>query len=503
MYNHLMTQGWFLGIDQGSSSTKCVLLDSEGEVQCAHTVPVSTSVLDHSRIEQDPIELLQSARQCFDLARGYAERRQRRVTAVGLACQRSGVLAWNCSGDVLHRMMTHRDVRTAPQIAALAPHADRVRARTMLPLSPGYAGAKLALLQQHFPQALVGTLDTFLLYRLSDGEVFATEDSMAARTLLYDLERHGWSEELCALFGVDLSRLASVRSSFGVHTHLDGVPVVAMIGDQQAALIAAQDASGEGAVLTLGTIGALCVALRREQQLPGYSTSVLYSDEAKGERKYRTLLEGTVPHCATLVRWLQEQSGVPDPEAFAQFVGASLHDAPLAYLPMGASGTPHWRYQVPNVAARGVRADPHALARAGLCSLGCSLAHQLREVREAGLLSQGQEVIVSGGIAALDALLQFVADAANVILVRRTEAASTIGQTEAAHGATGYATARGAAVAAMLALGYPPPPQRSEGERFSAGDARRAAQRQLVDWERLRECVLAGAVDGLEVWHEC
>ncbi|HEX5759220.1 MAG TPA: FGGY family carbohydrate kinase, partial [Thermoanaerobaculia bacterium] len=205
----------------------------------AAAAPVARRV-DGVRVEHEPEAVLASVRAML------AElRRQGAPAALGLACQRSTCLVWErATGRPLTPAISWQDRREAGRVRGMAAHAEEVARRTGLRLSPHYAAPKLAGLLEALPDGLArarggelvaGTLDAWLVRRLAGRD--ATEPGQAGRTLLYDLEEDRWSPELCALWGVPAAALPALAPSAGAWGEVEGVPLRAMLGDQQAALL--------------------------------------------------------------------------------------------------------------------------------------------------------------------------------------------------------------------------------------------------------------------------
>lgn len=338
----------YLGIDQGSSSTKAVLLRFLGDQSGRLTDRISgaenegriISILDELIIdvppirykgtaaEQDAEAILATIQASIEWGVERAYQLGGHLLSIGLAVQRSGVLAWDQStGQPLTKMITWADNRFKAEIDSLKMTAARIHGLTGLAPLPNFAAPKIAYLQQMFPDRSVhvGTLDSFIMFRLSgDAKIFITEDTMASRTLLYDLQCGGWSPELCKIFNVEQGRLPRIRPSLGEHLKVgvndQSIAITAMIGDQQAAILGRdlnQDVDNEcnhlavgshstkrGALLNLGTIASLLVDLGKmcgvgpndiSLKIPQLKTNVLYSEECGSLVKRYFLVELTSP----------------------------------------------------------------------------------------------------------------------------------------------------------------------------------------------------------------
>ena len=441
-----MSSHLYLGIDQGSSSTKGALVDASGETVAEFHVQVPPRIEEDHSVEQDPEGLLASVVEIFLKAKQWARTNGRTIEAAGLAVQRSGVLAWRASDGVpVHPMITWADTRTLPIIQNFGPGVERISQLTGLPTIPHFAAGKIHLLQRKFlePSVKVGTLDTFLLYRLSGREVFATEDTMAARTMLYGLKEGGWSEQLCKEFRVDRSRLPTIRPSFFKHASFEDIPIVALLGDQQAAVLGRPGAAGL-ALLNLGTIASLVVETgSRIIQKPGLMTSVLTSRAKPDgtERIVEYLIETTSPITGTvLMEPIRRQWCKDSGDMNAQCVAACERD-PLgkatAYFVNHKASSPWFPERTPNVIVSKTEATVEDRVRAVVENVGNLVVRMIEEFADKGVLGPDStnELVVTGGGSELDYLLQYIADVSGRTLHRMK---------------TREATARGAALSALM-----------------------------------------------------
>ena len=181
-----------------------------------------------------------------------------KLLAIGCAFQRSGVCAWeHGSLKPCSPLLSWQDIRTADRIKVLGASDELLWERAGIPRSAHYAGGKISFLQEEFPDPAiaVGTLDSFILANLLPGQ-FVTEDTMAHRTMLYNLKVGGWDQQLCEAFKVDIGRLATIKPSLQMYGELNSIPVRASLGDQQASLLY-HHWLGYPVVLNLGTIASL------------------------------------------------------------------------------------------------------------------------------------------------------------------------------------------------------------------------------------------------------
>lgn len=448
-----MTKNLFLGIDQGSSSTKGVLLDDKGEPVAEWSVPVPPQETNERCVEQEPEALYLSVVEVFERALERATALEATIAAAGLAVQRSGVLAWRADdGAPVHPVITWADTRTYPQIQALGRGVELISNKAGIPTIPNFAAPKIHLLQREFLEHSihVGTLDSFLLFRLSEGRVFVTEDTMASRTMLYSLDERAWSDELCRQFKVDKKRLARVNPSLAPHTTFRGVPITALVGDQQAALLGRLGV-GDRPLLNLGTIASLTrntgsAPIRK----PALKTTVLYSRLAPnaGVRDTFYLTEVTSSVTGSVLRepvkrqWCdgieslnelceRAHEATPTGLATAYFVNNEISNQ--------QTGKDTWPAGVPNVMVCKPNATDADRARAIVENVGNLVVRMLEEFSEKELLGEKfpAEIDIAGGGSELEYLMQYVADVSGHTLRR-------LGAKEAG--------ARGAALAAMISV---------------------------------------------------
>jgi glycerol kinase len=359
------------------------------------------------------------------------------VAALGITNQRETVVVWDRrTGELRHRAIVWQDRRGAPLCAALQEggYLDLVRTRTGLVLDPYFSASKLAWLLteggvEASPDLAVGTVDSWLIWRLTGGRLHATDPTNASRTLLFDIERLMWDAELAELFGVPLSVLPEVGPSSGRLATTDGgvvpglpagVPISGVAGDQQAALFG-QACLRPG--MTKNTYGTGSFVLMHAGARPpgpvsGLLTTVAWSLERPAEVAYA--LEGSIFVTGAAVQWLRDGLGVIGSAEEIGPLAASAGDTGGAYLvpALTGLGSPWW--------------DPHArgafvgvtrgvgrgqLARAVVEAM----AFQTRDVVEAMEAGAGcpiSELRVDGGAAVMDLLLQVQADLLGVRVVR-------------------------------------------------------------------------------------
>ncbi len=296
--------GRIAAIDQGTTSTRCLVMDPDGGTRIVAQIGHKTSVTEPGRSEQDPETLLANIRACLDAAGP--------VDAIGIANQGESCLAWDAvSGEALSPVLVWQDARTAEALVALARTgvADEVRRRSGLPLDPYFSAGKLAWILSNCPAAdaalragrlRLGTTDAFFLDRLTGH--FATDVSTASRTGLMNLETCQWDQTLCDIFGVPLRALPQIRRTTGDFGAVGGAPVTASIVDQQAALFGHGCHAPGQAKITFGT-GAFLLAVADTRPDPATLQGLVPTVAWQTGDRPCYAVEGGVYDAASAIDW--------------------------------------------------------------------------------------------------------------------------------------------------------------------------------------------------------
>ncbi len=371
----------FLALDQGTTSSRALVFAADGSVRGAGQYEFGQHFPAPGCVEHDAEEILAAQLRAVDTA--WRAAGEPAIAAVGITNQRETVVVWERrSGRPVHRALVWQDRRTADVLAALRERGGErlVRQRTGLSLDPYFSAAKIAWILDAVPGAraaaergelLAGTVDSWLVHRLTGGAVFATEPSNASRTCLFDLEAGDWSDDLCALFGVPRACLPEIRPSAGDFGAIAarGWPIRAVLGDQQSALF------GHGCLLpgeqkcTYGT-GAF-VLRNHGTVVPAPPEGVLATVGWRIGATTTYALEGSVMVCGAAIQWLRDQLGVLADARSAEAVARSVPDSGgIVFVPAFAGlGTPHW--------------DPTARGLIVGLTRGTSAAHLVRAAIEA------------------------------------------------------------------------------------------------------------------------
>ena len=422
-----------LAIDQGTTSSRSIVFDRSGQ-------PIATSRRELGQhyphagwVEHDPEDIwrdvLATAREAIASA-GVA------IAAIGIANQRETVVVWDrTTGIPVHRAIVWQDRRTAGACETLRASGveEVVRGRTGLLLDPYFSATKLAWILDTIPgvraraergDVLFGTVNCFLLWRLTGGRVHATDATNASRTLLFDIHCQCWDAELLELFRIPAAMLPEVRDNSSLFGNTDPalfgseIPVAGMAGDQHAALV------GQ-ACLTPGmvkaTYGTGCFALlntganaiRSESRM---LTTVAY--RLNGEATYA--IEGAIFVAGAAVKWLRDGIGLITHASQTNDMATSVEDNHGVYMVPAfvGLGAPHWKPNARGLIC-GLTLDATAahIARAALESV----AYQTLDLAEAMAADQGGPATalrVDGGMAANDWFCQFLADLLGVPVER-------------------------------------------------------------------------------------
>ncbi len=432
-----MTGDAVLVIDQGTTSTRAIVFGPE-------MTPLGQAQREFPQlyprpgwVEHDPEALwsttLETAREALQRCAVAAAS----VTALGIANQRETTLVWDrTNGRPIHNAIVWQDRRTADACAALerAGHGEAVAAHTGLRLDPYFSATKVAWILDHVGGARAraeagelafGTVDSFLLWRLTGGRVHATDATNASRTLLCDIATGTWDDSMLRLFGIPRAMLPEIRDSAGWFGDTDPGPLGAAIavrgiaGDQQAALVgqacfapgAVKATYGTGAFVLLHT-GAAMVPSRH-----GMLTTI--ASQRRGRRQYA--LEGAIFSAGSAVQWLRDGLGMIGDAAETGPLAAQADPAQAVYVVPAFTGlgAPHWDSRVRATVSGITRATTRReLARGALEAVGYQTRDLLAAMLEDAGIAGSVTLRVDGGMAANDWAMQFLADMTGIAVQR-------------------------------------------------------------------------------------
>ncbi len=423
-----MSHSRLLAIDQGTTSTRSLVFDATGHVLACAQREFPQYYPQPGWVEHDPEDIW---RDVLATAREAIAKSAAPITAIGVANQRETTMVWDrATGAAIHRAIVWQDRRTAQDCERLraAGVEALVRARTGLLLDPYFSATKLAWILDNIADArrraergelAFGTIDSFLLWRLTGGAVHATDATNASRTLLFDIHRQCWDDELLELFRVPRALLPSVRDSSHVFGATDArlfgepIPIAAMAGDQHAALVG-QACFKPGMVKS--TYGTGCFALRNtgsKAAAPRGGTLTTMAYRIGGVPTYAT--EGAIFIAGAAIKWLRDGLGLIRDAAETSEMATRLESNHGVYMVPAfvGLGVAHWDPRARGLicgltldasAAHIVRAALESIAYQTLDLMEAMTGDGAHAARDKGALR------IDGGMAANDWFCQFLAD---------------------------------------------------------------------------------------------
>jgi glycerol kinase len=467
-----------LAIDQGTTGTTCLVFDGEGRIAGRAYSEFEQHFPRPGWVEHDAAEIWDVTRRVAAEAIAGAGIRGADLDGIGVANQRETVLAWDpASGEPLHRALVWQDRRTAERCDELraAGHEPLVRERTGLVLDPYFSATKIEWLLRNVEgagRAAFGTVDSWLLFKLTGRH--ATDHTNASRTMLFDIRRLAWDEELCALLGVDPAQLPEPLPSahvYGTTSEFGGeVPVAGMAGDQQAALFGQACHAAGTAKNTYGT-GSF-VLLNTGPKPPAPVEGLLATVAAAPALGVDYVLEASIFVTGAAVQWLRDGLGVIEGAAESEALAASLDSNDGVYFvpALTGLGSPHWDPYARGTIVGLTRGSGRAhFARAALEAI----AYQTVDAVRAQEAASGERLAVlkaDGGAVANRWLMQFQADVLGAeVVVPEVAETTALGAAYLAGIATGRWTLEQVGEMWREAARYEPAMDAGERESLLAG----------------------------------
>lgn len=488
-----------LAMDQGTTGSTCLVFSEDGSVVGRGYREIPQHYPHSGWVEHDANDLLRCT---VDAARDAMADAGVTPDAIGITNQRETVVLWEKkSGEPVGRAIVWQDRRTAArctQLAADAGASALIAGRTGLVVDPYFSSTKLEWMlsrgdlreRARSGELLAGTVDSWLVWRLTGGAVHATDFTNASRTMLFDTAKLEWSEELCELFGVPRGMLPEARKSsgdFGVaRAEWLGaeIPILGIAGDQQAALFG-QGCWNEGeGKNTYGTGAFLLLNLGQARPDPVGGLLTTIACDAGGGPAYA--MEGAIFVAGAAVQWLRDGLGILESAGETESLARTLESTDGVYFvpALTGLGAPHWAPEARGTIVGLTRGSTRAhLARAALEAMAYSAADVLNLMRERGGVVF-ERLRVDGGAAANDWLMQFQADVLGVPVERPDIVETT------ALGAAGLAGIAGgvwSSAGAFIA--------KRDFDRFEPGAGSVAARDGTREWARAVRAALAWARD--------
>ena len=434
-----MDETYILAVDQGTSATKTVVFDTQGQIVAQASEPLKSYFPQPGFVEQEPLEIYQnvlaSIRACIVQYHGTVSADLTKIRTCGISNQRETFLLWDTEGIPLSKAIVWQCKRSVDICNRLKDSAleEKIRRRTVLMVDPYFSGTKLLWLYENDPSvrraidaghAFFGTVDTWLLYKLTRGSDYSTDYTNASRTLFFNLDQLQWDQDLLAEFGLTKLQLPHVKPSSDLYGKSDfegifpsDIPIGAMIGDSHAAAFGEGCFSPGTAKATLGTGCSILLntGVRRITSSRGMVTTICWSTSERVDYA----LEGIIVTCGATIAWLRDNLGLFAESRDTQEMARSVGDSHGVYVVPAFSGlgAPHWRMDL-KAAITGLTfgCDKKHIVRAALESI----PFQIRDVITAMEQDSGislQQLQADGGITANGFVMQCLADllGANII----------------------------------------------------------------------------------------
>lgn len=427
-----MSSEFILAVDQGTSGTKAVVFDVDGRIVAKATAPLTSRFPHPGFVEQDPVgiydSVLAAVKACLKEFEDATSTDLSAITACGISNQRETFVLWDDSGEPLCNAVVwqcKRSVGICDRLKGTELESE-IQQRTGLIVDPYFSGTKLLWLCENDPavakairagKARFGTVDTWLLYKLTAGRSYLTDHTNASRTLLFNIDRLEWDTDLLQEFGLAGLRLPQVHTSsfdYGV-TDFEGIlpraiPICAMIGDSHAAAFGESCFSPGTAKATLGTGCSILLntGSKRVASKAGMVATICWSTADRVDYA----LEGIIVTCGATIKWLRDSVGLFAESRETERMAQSVEDNGGVYLIPAFSGlgAPHWKMDL-KAAILGLTfgCTGNHIVRAALESI----PYQIKDVIVAMEEDSGvrlQELKVDGGITANEFVMRFLAD---------------------------------------------------------------------------------------------
>jgi len=430
-----MKKTFILSIDQGTSSTKAIIFDSLGNVVLKTTEPLKSYYPKAHFVEQDPFDiyksLIKAVKNCLSAFELKFPHEKNNIISCGISNQRETFVLWDQHGKPLHNAVVWQCKRSNSICETLM---DRnlesvIHSKTGLTIDPYFSATKVMWLNENNESikkaidagnAFFGTIDTWLVYKLTNGKYFKTDHTNASRTLFYNIYDLKWDHELLQQYGLEKLNLPEVScssDSFGVTTFEgalnDSIPITGVIGDSQAAFFGEECFAVGMAKATLGTGCSILWNTEKLSENPknGMLTTIGWS--LKGDVNYA--LEGIIVSCGSTIEWLKNQLNTFESYEEIEPMATSIESNQGVYLipAFSGMGAPHWQ--------KNWKASVHGLTfgttkahllRAGLESIAFQIKDVVQSIEKETKTSL-KALKVNGGITANTFLMQFIADLLN------------------------------------------------------------------------------------------
>ena len=431
-----------LALDAGTTSVRTLAVDPSGGIIATSQQEFTQIYPEPGLIEHDPEEIWLAAANTLKKVSKRVEEMGYEIVSIGITNQRETAIIWDQeSGTPLHNAIVWQDRRTTDRCQELIEQGclSEIRAKTGLVLDPYFSASKFEWMIKSSSvdsskKFCLGTVDSWLIWKLTNGEVHATEPSNASRSMLFDLNEGHWSDSLCDMFSVPIDSLPEIRSTSGHFgsTTSEGplgkeVPIRSAIGDQQSSLFGQACFKPGDTKNTYGT-GSFILTNLGEEAPPiheGLLTTVAWQLDSESPLTYA--LEGSIFSTGATVQWLRDELGIiNDSSELEQLATTSPNNGGVVIVPaFSGLGSPWWDPDARGLIVGLTRGVGKAeLARATIESMAFQTRDVLETIKKNGV-SAPEKLKVDGGASVMDLLMQFQADQLKIPVIRSSNTEST------------------------------------------------------------------------------
>lgn len=443
---------YLLAIDQSTSGTKALLFDEAAQLIARSDLPHQQKISENGWVAHDPMEIWENTKSVVRMVVEKAGINKGDIVGLGISNQRETALVWDReTGLPVYDAIVWQCARGAKICEGLSDHAEMIRERTGLRLSPYFSAAKIAWVLQNAPdlagkKLCAGTVDSWLVFKMTKGAEFRCDYSNASRTQLFNIRTLQWDPDICALFGVDPDTLPTVTDSDGLYgyTDLDGyfdtpIPIHGVLGDSHGALF------GQGCLapgMIKATFGTGSSVMMNIGEKPIFSDAGVVTSLAwcmGGKVNY--VLEGNINYTGSVIKWLVDDVKLlgASKESGAFAMEANPEDTTYLVPAFSGLGAPYWDSEAKAAIVGMTRnTGKTEIVRAAEECIGYQIADLVLLMQEASGLPV-KELRVDGGPTKDKFLMQFQSDLLNIpIAVPKNEELSGIGAAYAAGFALGF-----------------------------------------------------------------
>ena len=419
----LPPNSYILALDVGTMSIRASTYDQMGRVSCSASQPFQLNRITETNIEQDPVELGSAVKMVLNDVLAQADEKQEQIAAAGLSTQRSSIVAWQRSdGEPLSPILSWQDRRAARYLDGLSNQSHTIKMRSGLFLSPHYGASKLRWLYEHcrpVPDAakqdnlLFGPLAGYVIQHLVAGRPAIVDHVNASRTQLMDLEERNWSDDLLLRFRLRRQLLPKCQPTQSYYGEIagTGIPLVAVNGDQNAAIHGLGELEEGTFIVNVGT-GAFILLSTGDRPINHPRLLASIANSKPDSATY--LLEGTVNGAGSAIQWAEEEWGEQDLSTRLEGWLTEVMDPPIFINTIGGLGSPMWTEgPLPCFTREGTLAEKSVAILESIIFL--------IQINLEAMTNTGQDVRrirISGGLSSIDGLCQLLADLTQRLVVR-------------------------------------------------------------------------------------